>query len=128
MCTEDQKIRYGCFKDHEETVWKHEFCPYCLGRSENCFYCNGEDEIVFYRCVRKSVGKMSRLIRYYLEYRKYGVYPDGRGRLFQPIKLLNLFDILENLFNRQEENEIKAEYGNRDKSKTGSTGGCEETC
>lgn len=97
-CTKKLKYKYGCYRDKKkDIVWVHEECPYCFGKLKKCQFCKGLNEITFYRCVHKSATDF-KILDYFFEYRKYCKYPDGRGRYYQPVKLLLSFRILENLF------------------------------
>ena len=110
-CTQKDKKRYGCKaeKKHKK-VWVHEGCPVCKGKNTKCEYCNGNNYIEFKRCVHKSVSDFTKILPFYIEYFKYGVFPDRKGRIFQPIKLLESFTILDNVFDtfiRKQEKEKK---------------------
>ncbi len=70
----------------------------CDGKNPECALCHGKGEISVLRCPRALVtDAMSFILPYYYQYRKSGgvAWPDGRGRLFQPIKLVTAFDILD---------------------------------
>ena len=82
-CDEKMKDQFGCYEAKKDPVWVHEECPYCTGSLQHCYLCKGENEIPFYRCAHKSVTKDNRILPYYAEYLKFGVYPDRRGRLYQ---------------------------------------------
>lgn len=95
--TERQESR-GCEKETDSEFWRIEYCPICGGKNEKCFLCNGKGEISMSRCPRATAD--FRLLPFFKEYQKTGNWPDGRGRLFQPIKLILAFDLLRGYYQR----------------------------
>jgi len=63
----------------------------------------GKGEIPVHRCPRSVTG-LSNLLPYFIAYKNSGnlAWPDGRGRYYQPIKLVITFDILNYYFNKFE--------------------------
>jgi hypothetical protein len=88
----------GCKKAAGGELWKIEFCPLCGGNDEECFLCNGKGEISMSRCPRAIAD--FRLLPFFQEYQNKGTWPDGRGRLYQPVKLILAFDILRGYYQR----------------------------
>jgi ribosomal protein L32 len=89
----------------EEVLWKIPYCPMCGGVKHNervCEYCEGNNEIPMHRCPRANEGgNAASLLPFYYAYRESRglAWPDGRGRLFQPVKLIMAFGILTHHFN-----------------------------
>ena len=104
-CTEEEKKEMGCTEPINENknsngVWRIDFCiGFCDG-DENCKICNGSNQTKVWRCPRALVNpEVQRLLPYFFDY--YGalsnglsLWPDGKGRLWQPKKLIQAFDIM----------------------------------
>ena len=57
------------------------------------FYCKGTNEIKLKRCPHTYLSADVRaLVPYFFHFVATYQYPDGRGRLYQPVKMLNVFD------------------------------------
>ena len=67
-----------------------------------------------YRCPR-ALGNddESSILPFFFDYRNsdYLAWPDGRGRLFQPSKLVQAFDVLLDHVNRKIEKESRKNVG-----------------
>jgi len=62
----------------------------------DCRLCQGTGKVGLHRCPR-GVSKhriMSWLFSHYAEYKRWGRYPDGRGRTYQQLRLLRAFEII----------------------------------
>jgi hypothetical protein len=94
----DKKASRGCISPAENQLWKIEYCPLCGGKNEKCHICCGKGEISMLRCPRAIAS--FRLLPFFIEHYKSGAWPDGRGRLYQPIKLIMAFDILRGYYQR----------------------------
>jgi hypothetical protein len=88
----------GCTGSIDRELWKIEYCPVCGGEDEECFLCNGKGEISMSRCPRATAD--FRLLPFFKDYQRLETWPDGRGRLFQPVKLILAFDILRGYYRR----------------------------
>ena len=70
-------------------------CIFCNSKDKRCFICKGKGNIAVQRCPRAHATEYG-LFPYYKAYHNSNdlVWPDGRGRYYQPLKLINAFDIL----------------------------------
>ena len=84
-------------------MWQIDECIFCNGKNKNCLYCKGRGRISVYQCPR-TISDDYGLIPYFNAYRNSEglAWPDGRGRLYQPVKLVTAFDILGFYFNKFE--------------------------
>ena len=108
----------GCVRPFKrKPIWKIDECVFCEGQNKKCHYCHGKGVIFVQRCPR-AVAKSCALLPYFLEYKRsnYIAWPDGRGRLYQPVKLVIAYDILNYYFCKLEE-KTKDDYGSGNKSK-----------
>jgi len=97
----------GCLSPVEKKIWAIPYCPYCGGKKSDCFACEGGNEIPMHRCPRAEDGSNAvSLLPFFYVYRESRglAWPDGRGRLFQTIKLVAAFDMLTYHFNLHEKN------------------------
>jgi hypothetical protein len=92
-CKSGQNKKRGCVRPAKKPVWKIDECIHCDG-DKNCIYCKGKGKIMVHRCPRCI--QDSSLIPYFIAWKnsQYIAYPDGRGRLYQPKKLIQAFDVL----------------------------------
>jgi hypothetical protein len=93
----------GCVSPVEFSLWSIPYCPICGSKEEKCMLCKGKGEIPVYRCPRSA--DLS-LLPFFYPYQNSGglAWPDGRGRLYQPRKLIMAFDILMGHFQRHKNN------------------------
>ena len=107
----------GCVRPFKKKViWTIDECIFCEGQNKKCRYCKGKGVIFVQRCPR-AVAKNCSLLPYFLEYKRSNclAWPDGTGRLYQPIKLVIAYDILNYYFCKFEE-KVKDNYGSGNKS------------
>ena len=87
----------GCKKESDRVVWKINECCLCGGKNEKCQLCEGRNEVIMRRCPHALLDdNIQFVLPFFYSYRKSEgtAWPDGRGRLFQPIKLVMAFDVL----------------------------------
>lgn len=118
-CTKKDKKAWGCVKpinkkENPDGVWYIEFCLVCDGTNSKCKACKGSNRTLVWRCPRGLSGHASRLLPYFFDYyaalqsTRVPVWPDGRGRLYQPIALIEAFNLLRKVkFNFDEKNKDK---------------------
>ena len=107
-CPADQKKLRGCKRNKRGGVTKLK----CVcDRDKRCDLCKGTGDILLSRCPRalSKTTTSSITVPYFFHWKATGFtqYPDGRGRLFQPAKLLEAFNICHAIAARCEEEEIK---------------------
>jgi hypothetical protein len=101
-CTGQEKKKRGCKRQRRKPIASFD-CPVCKGTDDACLYCKNGC-IVFFRCVRFYDTVQARaLLPYFYQYLhglKNGRYlwPNGRTRLYQPLKLIQAFDVLLKLY------------------------------
>lgn len=103
-CTPQIKEKRGCISPAENKVWFITGCYKCSGVDSDCPECHGTGSIDVYECPRKLSKKrwvyaLLPALRLYID---KGIYPDGRGILYQPIKLTNIFSIFALHYHRYE--------------------------
>ena len=102
-CNKELQKARGCAKKYKRPakrpVWNMK-CPFCRGFDKDCFYCKGSNCINVYRCPR-SISD-SKLLPYYFDWKRTNQWPDGRAYMYQPIKLITFFDILDWFFEKHE--------------------------
>lgn len=100
-CNEDETKReqFGCYHETPEPIWSTDYCPICNGKDDLCDYCQGSNEIPVHRCPHALASDVSALLPYFMDWYKSDrvAWPNGRGRLHQPVKLAQAFDILGNI-------------------------------
>jgi hypothetical protein len=105
-CGYKDKKSKGCVRPTRQPQVVFE-CPVCGGSDRKCIFCFGKNEIKIHRCPRAIVTPdLALIIPYFVDYVSAlprPIYPDGRTRLFQPTKLINLFAVWLKLYK-----EIKA--------------------
>lgn len=104
-CDSYQKKERGCKRNKRRSFLEIECI--CKG-AKKCEICGGQKKgnaIKVYRCPRVSLldTSVSRIVPYFYHWlaSDFMVFPDGRGRYYQPKKLLNAFDILLEIRNRE---------------------------
>jgi len=81
-------------------VWEIGFCLRCDGDDNTCTICGGANKTPVPRCPRAAQDRDALLLPYFFDYYGAivrggaGTWPDGRGRLYQPLKLVRAFEIL----------------------------------
>ncbi len=108
-CDKRRKKLLGCVRPFKKkNVWKIDECIFCEGQNKKCRYCKGRGDIFVRRCPR-AVAKNDHLLPYFLEYKRsnYIAWPDGKGRYYQPVKLIQAFDIFSYYFNKFESKQLE---------------------
>ena len=108
-CNDGQKRQRGCKRPFKrKIVWTIDECIFCEGKNKNCIYCSGKGKIPV-RCCPRSTSFSYGLLPYFYAYRNSNglAWPDGRGRLYQPSKLVIAFDLWSFYFNKFESQRIK---------------------
>lgn len=108
-CDARKKRLQGCVKPFKrKAVWIIDECVFCDGKNKKCVFCKGRGKIPVQRCPRAFSGNRY-LLPYFYAYRNSNnlQWPDGRGRLYQPKKLVDAFDIWSFYFRKLEEAETK---------------------
>jgi len=93
----------------QEIQWSSD-CYNCQGEiNPDCEFCNGSGRINHAGCPRHSARKYERLLPYFFVWRggNFQVWPDGKGMVYQPIKLRNVFNLLLWWYQSKEEKERK---------------------
>lgn len=110
-CTDEDKKNWGCTRplnkeDLPDGVWKISFCLACNGKDDNCQFCEGSNITKVWRCPRAiATPEYQMLLPFFFDYHRsisgWGggqtAWPDGAGRLFQPTKLVQAFNIMGRL-------------------------------
>lgn len=80
-------------------------------------YCRGKSKVPVQRCPR-AVNENYALLPYFYAYRASNnlQWPDGRGRLYQPRKLVFAFDVWSFYFNKLESNKADKAVENAKKN------------
>lgn len=79
-------------------VWQFKGCPACGGVESECPECKGSNVVSVRRCPRAMVrdGNVSALLPFFWDYQQdRRCWPDGRGRMFQPVKLSKAFQLMQ---------------------------------
>jgi hypothetical protein len=88
-----EKRQRGCVRPRREPIQVY-FCPICDGENKKCSYCKGTNQIKLKRCPRAILDtNTSRLVSYFRHFVNTSQYPDGRGILYQSVRMLRVFDI-----------------------------------
>ena len=87
--------------------WSIRFCPVCGGSNRKCKFCKGENTIPVYRCIRSFA--RGNIVYHWDRYEKLGGFPDDKGALFQPVKLIAAFRIIKSIVNEYTKPEDKEE-------------------
>jgi hypothetical protein len=90
--------KYGiCKKGCSVVVHWQADCFDCQGDiKHNCITCKGSGHILYTECPRHLGNKYERLLPYFFSWRAgdFQQWPDGRGMIYQPIKLRAAYNIL----------------------------------
>lgn len=117
-CNTRMKRLRGCVKPFKQkAVWIIDECYFCGGKNKKCTFCGGKGKIPVQRCPR-TVNENRHLLPYFYAYRNSHnlAWPDGRGRLYQPKKLVDAFDIWSFYFNKLEEDKANKAVENAKKN------------
>jgi len=97
------KETLGCEKDNIADI---PFKPPCIchGLNDKCEICQGKGHFTMRRCpiIALSQPSIRRLVPYFFEWKNDGRYPDGQGRVYQPIKLMEAFSLCNAVCQEQE--------------------------
>ena len=92
-----RRTRLGCRKRRRESIAEYE-CPICEGKNDDCRYHKPNERIEFHRCPKTYITRdAARLVPYFFDWIRNPqsfAWPDGRGRIYQPVKLVKSFEIL----------------------------------
>ena len=106
VCDYKTKRQRGCTKKRRKPVAS--FDCNCKGEKK-CSLCKGEGTFKWYRCPRTVFDDSSivRVFSYYFHWlsTEYKEYANGKGLYYQPLKMLESFDIL----NKEYEKHYKRE-------------------
>jgi hypothetical protein len=108
--TYDKKIK-GCKRNRRSVVVFDCACV-CGGRIK-CPICGGikrDNTIRVRRCPRAILKEhVSRIVPYFYRFinSDFMEYPDGRGMIYQPKKLVNAFDILTSIYQKEKKKNAK---------------------
>jgi len=108
-CDKKLQKKRGCISPIKKgAVWRIDECIFCFGENRKCVYCKGKGKIFVERCPHSLYKQISFLLPYYLDYRAdRSLWPNGKSRMYQPIKLWKSFDVLDYYFNKYEADNIK---------------------
>lgn len=84
--------------------WKIGFCIKCDGKDSWCNECNGSGTIHVDRCPRTiDNDEAFVLLPYFFDWYNGGrtTYPDGRGSMFQPLKLKEAFYLYARYYDKK---------------------------
>ena len=107
-CAKEDALKRGCIRPAKTRIWKIDECYFCGGKNDLCRYCHGKGEIEVRRCPRAAASE-TPLLPYFVAYynSNYLAWPDGRGRLYQPKKLIAAFDMMTFYFRKLESKRIE---------------------
>ena len=109
-----------------ETFDKYQYCPTdcvspkqwtvdcydCQGDiKHDCTLCQGSGKVTHKGCPRQSARDVQSLLPYYYAWisNSGAVWPDGRGMLYQPLKLRRAFELLAWFFQNKEQKKAESE-------------------
>jgi hypothetical protein len=102
ICTAQEKKEQGCKRRRRSAILVINCI--CEGKSK-CSICKGSNKIELHRCPRAVLAdhEIARVAPYFFAYvnSDFHEYPDGRGRYFQPSKMLEAFEIFLAVRNRE---------------------------
>jgi hypothetical protein len=87
-CSAEHKKRRGCIRptSKKHPAWISDICPFCEGENDKCKHCKGSNRIPMYRCPRSSARDFAPLLPFFIRYRDYGEFPNGKpGMINQPV-------------------------------------------
>lgn len=107
-CDYKQKRKRGCKKSKRKSVAM--FDCFCHG-NKLCKICKGRGTFKWYRCPRTVLfdNNIERTISYFYNWIGSDCrdYPNGKGLYYQPLKLVDAFDLLFCEYQKYKELEIK---------------------
>jgi len=105
-CRQGPRPKPKCLRPKRKPIWMIDECIHCDG-DKNCIYCKGKGKIPVHRCPRCI--QDASLLPYFIAWKNsnYTAYPDGRGRLYQPRKMIQAFDVLSFYYEKFEAQRIK---------------------
>lgn len=116
-CESDQKKSRGCKKKKRRPIIEVDCI--CDG-AKKCGICGGRkngNAVKVYRCPHVSLFdiSVSRILPYFYHWiaSEFMAFPDGKGRYYQPKKILSAFDILLSVKNRETLKERKEDNGSQ---------------
>jgi len=100
---EEKMRKRGCLGPVDD-AWTMTGCPLCSGLSKDCGLCHGTNKITTRECPRAlaRLSEVSWLFSHFMAYKnsKWLAWPNGKGRFYQPIRLISAFDLWARLDNR----------------------------
>jgi len=86
-------------------------CYDCYGTDAWCKLCCGSGRVTSTECPRLLSSGADYLLPYFFDwkYSQYQAWPDGRGALYQPVKLRRAFEVLANYYANEEKKRIEKE-------------------
>lgn len=120
FCRGKMRSQRGCLSPFKrKAVWTIDECLFCYGEKpdKKCFFCKGRGKIAVRQCPRV-VGRGLYLLPYFIAYKNSNglAWPDGTGRLQQPLKLVAAFDVLSYYFDKLEAEQIEKDTQNAKKN------------
>lgn len=108
MCDDAAKKRRGCIEPALKKVWNITECFICGGFDSECSICKGSNTIPIFRCPRRLACEtnVSQLLPFFQRYLDYGEFPDKRGLLYQPLKLVNTLNLILRYYRKYELEDI----------------------
>lgn len=81
-----------------------------MGTDYNCPVCAGTDKEAIYRCPTAMSKEVYHLIPYFTDWRISNrvAWPNGQLRLYQPIRLSQAYDLLDEFVHEAIDNESKS--------------------
>ena len=101
-CSREMKKNRGCKKERKKAILEIECI--CSG-NKKCELCKGKNKFALKECPAKMNNtSVNRFLPFFWHWKStnYISFPDGRGRYYQPTKLLEAFSLAANLSNKQE--------------------------
>lgn len=104
LCSKAQQRQRGCIKPKKRSTGF--FDCICGGKKDKCSICKGSGSFKVYGCPRgilRSDYSISRAISsfYYWVNSNYTQYPDGLPLYYQPLKMLDTFELLSTINQQQ---------------------------
>lgn len=104
-CDYALKKKRGCIKARKRAVAT--FDCLCKGEDDDCEICKGSGTFGWCSCPNTVLSDVNirRTVSYFYHFQAYSVYPNGKGLYYQPVKMLEAFNILGDLYFRYKEKE-----------------------
>lgn len=92
FCEKEQRKERGCKRKTKNGLNVDCIC----GGDKRCDACKGKGAFRLDRCLKVAASETSRIAPFFYHYKATNMmaYPDGRGMLYQPNKLLDAFSIM----------------------------------